>query len=80
MLILKLHHIPYLTHCTVLHYIVLHIHKMNQLYLSDSWVGDKKKKKFPVPKMTPTRILILLSKSQRTGRQLYCKDRTGHEF
>lgn len=43
MLILKLHHIPYLTHCTVLHYIVLHIHKMNQLYLSDSWVGDKKK-------------------------------------
>lgn len=44
MLILKLHHIPYLTHCTVLHYIVLHIHKMNQLYLSDSWVGDKKKK------------------------------------
>lgn len=27
-----------------------------------------------------TRILILLTKFQLTGRQLYCKDRTGYEF
>lgn len=39
-----------------------------------------RQKKVPIPNITPTRILILLTKSQLTGRQLYCKDRTGYEF
>lgn len=42
MLILKLHHIPYLMHCKIVLYcIVMYCTVMNQLYLSDSWAGDK---------------------------------------